>query len=124
MAGGKSSPSAKGKTKVYALPTRASPRLATLRAQSAATSYPETPVTPTVLAPVTAKRTARMFVKYYSMRLANMGGLSNVTQPSHTPIEIISDSETNSKPKDTIQGMSEEQQEDLEEDPAEDLMRN
>ncbi|MED6114954.1 hypothetical protein PIB30_085470 [Stylosanthes scabra] len=41
------SPTAKGKGKAYGPPTRASPRLAALRSQSATKPQPETPVTPT-----------------------------------------------------------------------------
>ncbi|MED6137817.1 hypothetical protein PIB30_068589 [Stylosanthes scabra] len=94
------SPLAKRKGKGYGPPTRESPWLAALRARLAANSYPETPVTPVALAP-TARRTARIFVKYYSMRLANKGGPSNVTPTNYDPIEIGSDFETESQLEDT-----------------------
>ncbi|MED6171756.1 hypothetical protein PIB30_043725 [Stylosanthes scabra] len=99
MAGDKPSPSA---FKAYELPTRASPRLAALRARSAATPYLEAPITPAVRAPDTTRKTARISVKNYSMRLANRGGPSIVSPITNTPIKISSDSETGSKPEDIV----------------------
>ncbi|MED6152565.1 hypothetical protein PIB30_093245 [Stylosanthes scabra] len=54
MARNRSSPSTKGKAKVYGPPTRAPPRLAALRSQSAANPQPKTPVTPTISAPTSS----------------------------------------------------------------------
>ncbi|MED6210016.1 hypothetical protein PIB30_060127 [Stylosanthes scabra] len=79
------SPTAKEKAKAYGLPTRALPRLAALRSQSAANSCPEAPIIPVVPAPATAKRTARMSVKSYSMKLTNRGGPSNVAPTLSLP---------------------------------------
>ncbi|MED6201356.1 hypothetical protein PIB30_094146, partial [Stylosanthes scabra] len=86
MARNRPSLSAKGKTKAYGPPTRASPRLVALRSQSAANSQPEAPVTPAVPGPATAKRIARMSVKSYSMKLADRDGPSNIApKPSLPP---------------------------------------
>ncbi|MED6158811.1 hypothetical protein PIB30_036224 [Stylosanthes scabra] len=117
------SPSAKGKAKAYGHPTRASPRLAALRAQVATNLTPEAPVVPAVPVPPTTRRTARISVKYYSMKLADMGGPFNVAPADNDPIEVSSDSESELKPEDTIKNlveMEEEPEEDPEEDPGED----
>ncbi|MED6149645.1 hypothetical protein PIB30_064533 [Stylosanthes scabra] len=81
------SASAKGKAKVYGPPTRASPRLAAMRARLAA----NTRLAMRTPAPPIAKRTARISVKYYSKKLAERDGLSNAVNKA--PIEIDSDSE-------------------------------
>ncbi|MED6109418.1 hypothetical protein PIB30_033394 [Stylosanthes scabra] len=72
-----SSSLAKGKATAYGPPTQASPRLAAMRARLAASSRPETPDAPVTPAPPTAKRTARISMKYYSMKLADRDGPSN-----------------------------------------------
>ncbi|MED6113185.1 hypothetical protein PIB30_068516 [Stylosanthes scabra] len=77
--------------KAYGSPTRASPRLIALRAQAATIPTPKAPVAPAVPAPLTARRTARISVKYYSMKLADRGGPSNVAPVDNDPIEVSSD---------------------------------
>ncbi|MED6186948.1 hypothetical protein PIB30_071642 [Stylosanthes scabra] len=116
------SPSAKGKGKVHGPPTRTSPRLVALRAQGAVNPTAEAPFTPAVPAPPTTRRTARIFVKYYSMKLADRGGPSNVAPVDNDPIKISSDSESELKPEDTIRNLveiEEEPEKDPEEDPEE-----
>ncbi|MED6116262.1 hypothetical protein PIB30_098481 [Stylosanthes scabra] len=85
------SPSAKGKAKAYGPPTRASPRLAAMRARLAANSHPETSAAPVIPTPPTARRTARISVKNYCKKLAERDGPS--TTAKNAPIEINSDSE-------------------------------
>ncbi|MED6112376.1 hypothetical protein PIB30_061168 [Stylosanthes scabra] len=91
MARNAPSPLAKGKAKVYGPPTRASPRLAAMRARLAANSRPATPDAHATAAPPTARRTARISVKYYSMKLAERDGPSNAA--NNAPIEIHIDLE-------------------------------
>ncbi|MED6209981.1 hypothetical protein PIB30_059802 [Stylosanthes scabra] len=60
-------------------------RLAALRSQSTAKPQPGVPVTPAVPAPATAKQTARMSVKSYSIKLANRDGPSNIAPTLSLP---------------------------------------
>ncbi|MED6175999.1 hypothetical protein PIB30_083696 [Stylosanthes scabra] len=122
------STSAKGKGKAYGPPTRAFPRLAALRAQAATNPTPETPVAPVVPSPPTTRRTTRISMKYYSMKLADRGGPSNVAPVDNDPIEVSSDSESELKPENAIRNLveieeepEEEPEEDPEEDPEEEL---
>ncbi|MED6212063.1 hypothetical protein PIB30_079640 [Stylosanthes scabra] len=86
-------PSTKGNAKAYGPPTQALHRLVALRSQSAANSYPEALVTPAILTPAIAKRTAQMSVKSYSMKLTDRGGPSNVAPtpslPKKCPIHLM-----------------------------------
>ncbi|MED6172413.1 hypothetical protein PIB30_049816 [Stylosanthes scabra] len=83
---GKPSPLAKGKAKMHALPTRASPRLAAFRARLATASRPVAPVTSAVPAPPKARRTARISVKYYSRQLAERVVLQTLYPQIPTPL--------------------------------------
>ncbi|MED6224575.1 hypothetical protein PIB30_085404 [Stylosanthes scabra] len=113
--------SAKGKAKAYGPPTRASPRLAALRAQVATIPTLEAPVAPAVPTPPSTRRTARISVKYYSMKHSDSGGPSNVAPVDNNPIEVNSDFESELKPEHTIRNLveMEEPKEDPEEDPEE-----
>ncbi|MED6173582.1 hypothetical protein PIB30_060899 [Stylosanthes scabra] len=112
MTSDKPSPSAKEKAKAFGPPTRASPRLAALRSQSAVNSQPETPVIPAVPAPATAKRTARMFVKSYSMKLVYRDGPSNIVPtPSFPPKKRLIQKEAGeSTSKATVQSFRKQSQ--------------
>ncbi|MED6221885.1 hypothetical protein PIB30_059112 [Stylosanthes scabra] len=116
-----SSPLAKGKAIAYGPPTRTSPRLAAMRACLAANSRPEIPDAPVTPAPPIARRTARISVKYYSMKLVDRDGPSLAT--NHTPIEIDSDSEEEDPEEDPEEDSEEERknEQEEEEDPKMDL---
>ncbi|MED6176408.1 hypothetical protein PIB30_087937 [Stylosanthes scabra] len=83
----------KGKGKIYGPPTRASPRLATLRAQAATNLACETPDTPAVTAISTLGRKPRMRVKYLTKQLAARDAPPSIGSTSRNPIAISSDSE-------------------------------
>ncbi|MED6224582.1 hypothetical protein PIB30_085450 [Stylosanthes scabra] len=70
---------------------RASPRLAAIRARLAANSRLATLDAHPISAIPIARRTTRIFVKYYSKKLAERDGPS--TAANNAPIEINSDSE-------------------------------
>ncbi|MED6137468.1 hypothetical protein PIB30_065298 [Stylosanthes scabra] len=105
--------SAKGKAKAYGPPTRASPRIAALRSQSAANPQPETPVTPAVTTP-----TPTLPPKKRPIQKA--AGRTFIQTPKEQEvIAISSDSEPELAIKDTIHEIV-EMEEDEEEDPEED----
>ncbi|MED6153248.1 hypothetical protein PIB30_100054, partial [Stylosanthes scabra] len=98
-------------------------RLAVLRTRLAAESQLKTPILPGIPAPPSARRTARISVKYYSMNLAERDGPSSIPPTNYSPIEIDSDSEIEAQPEDTnveLVDMEEEPEEESEEDPEED----
>ncbi|MED6158100.1 hypothetical protein PIB30_029535 [Stylosanthes scabra] len=89
------SSSAKGKGKVYGPPTRASPRLAALRAQATANGVPEAPTIPVASGPPRLSRKLRRRVKYFMERkqLAPRDAPLNIASSSTNPANISSDSE-------------------------------
>ncbi|MED6113914.1 hypothetical protein PIB30_075261 [Stylosanthes scabra] len=125
------SPSANGKAKAYGPPTRAFPRLATLRSQAVANSQLETPVTPANNVPTssqppkkrpiqmaisegTSKAAARSF-RRRSQRIAAIGRTFFQASEEQEVISVSSDSE----PEPKILKEVEEVEEDPEEDPVE-----
>ncbi|MED6140063.1 hypothetical protein PIB30_089603, partial [Stylosanthes scabra] len=80
-------------------------------------------------APPTARRTARISVKYYSMKLADRGGPSIVAPTDNDPIEVSSNSDSEFKPTDTLGNLGEEDheenpEEEQEEDSGEEMEEN
>ncbi|MED6195770.1 hypothetical protein PIB30_041081, partial [Stylosanthes scabra] len=143
------SPSTKGKGKAFGPPTRASPRLAALRSQSAASPQPETPVTPAVIAPTpslppkkrpiqkaagegTSKAAARSF-RRRSQRIAAIGrtfiqapkeqeviAINSYSEPEPEIVEKDEDVEEDSEEAPQDAGIEEEEEEeDPDEDPEE-----
>ncbi|MED6107755.1 hypothetical protein PIB30_017021 [Stylosanthes scabra] len=88
-------PKSKGKGKVYGPLTRASPRLAALRAQVAARNAPEAPITPASFAPPNLGRKPRMRVKYFTERriLAERDPSAYTVSSSANPMDISSELE-------------------------------
>ncbi|MED6159321.1 hypothetical protein PIB30_041320 [Stylosanthes scabra] len=83
----------KGKGKIYGPPTRASPRLAALRARAATDLTLETPDAPVAATPSALGRKLRMRVKYFTKQLAARDNPPSVGSTSWNPIDINNDSE-------------------------------
>ncbi|MED6187896.1 hypothetical protein PIB30_080942 [Stylosanthes scabra] len=83
----------KEKGKIYGPPTRASPRLATLRTQAATNLAHETLDTPAVTATFALCRKPRMRVKYLTKQLAARDAPPSIGSTSRNPTAVSSDSE-------------------------------
>ncbi|MED6161430.1 hypothetical protein PIB30_060656 [Stylosanthes scabra] len=79
------SPSTKRKAKAYGPPTRALLRLAAQISHLAANLHTETPVTPAVPVPSTARQTAWISVKSYSIKLVERDDPSNTVRTPMFP---------------------------------------
>ncbi|MED6189413.1 hypothetical protein PIB30_095742 [Stylosanthes scabra] len=125
------SPSAKGKAKAYSPPTRASPRLAVLRAKASPHSpTPSLPpkrhhipaialVSPLAMGNNTSKISAK-HIRRRSQRIADRGGTSTSAPKEKVVIAISSDFELEPKLEDTIREvveMDEDPEEKLKEEP-------
>ncbi|MED6200493.1 hypothetical protein PIB30_085649 [Stylosanthes scabra] len=99
----------KGKGKIYGTSTRASLRLAVLRARAATNLTLETPDTPAVAAPSALDRKPRMRVKYFIKQLAARDNPPSMGSTSWNPIDISNDSEEVDPEKDPKEEEPEEE---------------
>ncbi|MED6210191.1 hypothetical protein PIB30_061821 [Stylosanthes scabra] len=118
-------PPAKGKAKAYGPPTRASPRLTTLRSQAAVQPQPETPVTPGISGPTSSlppkkrpiqreagectSKAAATPIRRHSQRIATLNCALSQAPKELEVIAISSDSETKTAKDDDVEAEPKEE---------------
>ncbi|MED6219517.1 hypothetical protein PIB30_036498 [Stylosanthes scabra] len=112
------SPSAKGKAKVWTLPTRASPKLAVLRAQVSPSSPAPIPCNRTPCSSYSSSSPTNSGEENHADICEARGGPSTTASQEHVLIEISSEAEPEAKLEDAIDEVV-EMDKDLEEDPKE-----